>query len=239
VTRNKEEASGVIVYEELASAIFDEINNVLAAGKLLSPGGEFVFDESIYHRIYAERQHVVDGNEHEHLATIAVTKFYAPMMFWATKLPPQVVAKLLQLFPFTSKSPHVRMLCRLALLLGDEVLDWFGSKLETAWRNHPQPPGHLFLVRELRASQADDRRLTALQLGERASIQVPGENSAVLVKDLLERRQDAAAFLSRSCMQVFKGDVGWRAGARQFDVLAYGSELAVRGAAVANLLPRR
>ena len=91
----------MVVYEELDSAIFDEINNVLAAGKLLSPGGEFVFDERIYHRIYAERQHVVDGNEHEHLATIAVTKFYAPMMFWATKLPPQVVAKLLQLFPFT------------------------------------------------------------------------------------------------------------------------------------------
>ena len=68
---------------------------------------------------------------------------------------------------------------------------------------------------------------------------MPGENRVVLVKELLERRQDAAAFLSRSCMQVFKGDVGWRAGARQFDVLAYGSELAVRGAAVANLLPRR
>jgi len=238
VTRNKEEATGVVVYEELDSAIFDEINNVLAAGELLSPGGGFVFDEKIYHRIYAERQHVTDGNEHERLARVAVTKFYAPMMFWATKLPPQTIAELLQLFPFTSKSPHVRMLCRLALLLGDEVLDWLASKLETAWRTHPQPPQHLFLVRKLRAGQAGERRLTALQLGERASIEVPGENRAVLVKELLECRQDAAAFLSRSCMEVFKGDAGWRAGARQFDVLAYGSELAVRGASVAKLLPR-
>lgn len=238
VTRNKEEASGVVVYEELDSAIFDEINNVLAAGKLLSPGGEFVFDERIYHRIYAERQHVTDANEHKRLARVAVNKFYAPMMFWATKLAPQTVAELLQLFPSTSKSPHVRMLCRLALLLGDEVLDWFARKIETAWHTHPQPPEHLFFVRKLRASQAGERRLTALQLGERASIDVPGENRVVLVKELLERRQDAAAFLSRSCMEVFKGDISWRSSARQFDVLAYGSELPLRGATVAKLLPR-
>ncbi len=238
VTRNKEEASGVVVYEELDSAIFEEINNVVAAGKLLSPGGEFVFDERIYHRIYAERQHVRNGNEHEHLARVAITKFYAPMMFWATKLPPQTIAELLQLFPFSSKSPHVRILCRLALLLGDEVLDWFASKLETAWRTHPQPPEHVFLMRRLRAGQSGERRLTALQIGERASIEVPGENRAVSIKELLERRQDAATFLSRSCMQVFKGDVVWRAAARQLDVLAYGSELAVHGASVAKLLPR-
>jgi hypothetical protein len=161
VTRDKEEASGVVVYEELDSAIFEEINNVVAAGKLLSPGGEFVFDERIYHRIYAERQHVRDGNDHEDLARVAITKFYAPMMFWATKLPPKMIAELLQLFPFTSKSPHVRMLCRLALLLGDEMLAWFAGKIETAWRTHPQPPDHLFLMRKLKAAQAGERRLTA------------------------------------------------------------------------------
>jgi len=132
----------------------------------------------------------------------------------------------------------MRILCRLALLLGDAVLDWFASKLETAWRTHPQPPEHVFLMRKLRAGQTGERRLTALQLGERASIEVPGENRAVPIKELLERRQDAATFLSRSCMQVFKGDVGWRAGARQFDVLAYGSGLAVLGPSVAKLLPR-
>jgi hypothetical protein len=93
-------------------------------------------------------------------------------------------------------------------------------------------------MKKLRAGKAGERRLTALQLGERASIEVPGENRAVPVKELLERRQDTATFLSRSCMEVFKGDVGWRGAARQFDVLAYGSEVAVHGASVAKLLPR-
>jgi Schlafen, AlbA_2 len=109
VTRDKRQATGVVVYEELDSALFDEINNVLAAGKLLSTEADFVFDQKIYHRIYAERQHVTDSHEHDRLARVAIVKFYAPMFFWVTKLSAAAIAELLKTFPFNSKSPHVRI----------------------------------------------------------------------------------------------------------------------------------
>jgi hypothetical protein len=237
VTRGKQQATGVVVYEELDSALFDEINNVLAAGKLLSPEGDFVFDEKIYHRIYAERQHVTDSNEHDRLAQVAIVKFYAPMFFWVTKLSAAAIARLLQSFPFDSKSPHVRILCRLALLLGDGVLNRFGNQVENAWRNHRQPPQHVFFLRRLRAVRGEDRRLIALQLGERASIDIPGEDRTASIKELLDQPQASAAFLSRACMEVFKGARDWRAAARQFDVLAYGGELSVFGEKVEEMLP--
>jgi hypothetical protein len=236
VTRDKQQATGVVVCEELDSALFDEINNVIAAGKLLSPGGDFVFDEKIYHRIYAERQHVTDSDEHDRLAQVAIVKFYAPMFFWVTKLSAAAVVRLLQIFPFDSKSPHVRILCRLALLLGDGVLNWFADQVENAWRNHSQPPDHLFFLRRLRAAQAEDRRLIALQLGEGASIDIPGEDRTASVKELLGQPQVAATFLSRACMEIFKGASDWRAAARQFDVIAYGSKLCAFGAKVEEML---
>ena len=236
VTRNKQEATGIVVYEELDSALFQEINNVLAAGKLLSPEGEFIFDEKIYHRIYAERQHVVDPNEHERLAEVAIVKFYAPMLFWATKLPAAKIAGLLKLLPLNSKSPHMRILCRLAFLIGGKVFDWFATQLEKTWHNYAQLPEHLFLIRRLKVNQDGDRRLGAPQLGERASISIPGEDGTVTVRELLKQPRNSTTYLSRACMEVFKGRSEWRSAARQFDVIAYGPDLSACGASVAEVL---
>lgn len=52
ITRNKSESSGVIMHEELSENLFDEINNIIEANRLLSPtGDQFHFGEEVYYRI--------------------------------------------------------------------------------------------------------------------------------------------------------------------------------------------
>ena len=237
VTRNKDEASGVLVYEEIDPALVEDANNILALGKLLSPTGEFVFSDKIYHKIYAERQRVDDTAEHLRLARVAVVKFYAAMNYWVLQLTPSQVADLLQVIPLASKSSNVRMLCRLAVLLGDDVLEWLATGLERAWHDYAQPPAHVWLVKKMKAEMTTDRRVAALQLGEGTGIPIPDQTGTLTVKQLLERPDECATFLSLACMKIVDGHTDWRQHARHFDILAYGSQLATLGSKVARLLP--
>jgi hypothetical protein len=241
ITRNRSEAAGVLMYEELDSAIFESINNVIATNNLLSPTKDFVLDERLYYRIYAERQHVTDADEQqEQFARVALTKFpaHAPMLFWLMKLQPLAIAKLMQSVPLTSKSPHVRMLCRLAMLLGDAAVKWMSEGLRKAWEGQAQPPDHYFSFKKMVANPSDDRRLAALQLSRRSTLEIPGEERTVAVKSLLARPPDAANYLSRVCMHVFQGEMRFRSLSRTLDIIAYGLDVERLGSSVCPLLPK-
>lgn len=239
ITRDRNEATGVVMYEELDAAIFEEINNVIATNNLLSPAKDFVFDEKVYYRIYAERQHVEDVEDQQRrLAQVAIIKFYAPMVYWLTKLSPQSIAGLMQAIPLTSKSPHVRMLCRLTTLFGNCAVEWMSDGLQKAWKTYGQKPDYYFAFKKMIADTSDDRRLAALQLSPRSRLEIPGENQPISVKDLLSRPKESANFLSRVCMRVFDGEMTLRSLSRTLDVISHGADVERLGPEVCALLPK-
>jgi hypothetical protein len=64
LTRDAKLATGSFVHEEVSDAIFDEINNVVDANRILAKGQkDFLLGQSIYYRIYAERHHVKQSDE--------------------------------------------------------------------------------------------------------------------------------------------------------------------------------
>jgi hypothetical protein len=97
LTRGEQGTAGVLVHEELADGLFDEINNVLDANALLASGEErFVFGEPVYYRVYAERQHVISTGAHPPLlARTGLCAFYAPHLFWLLHLNDAAIARLL------------------------------------------------------------------------------------------------------------------------------------------------
>jgi hypothetical protein len=226
ITRDPNEATGIVVHEELGQDLFAEINNVIDANNLLSKSMSFVFGEEIYYRIYAERQHVIDSSEQSlSLAKVALKKFYAPMLFWLLRLPPVKIAEALQLVPFSSKSPHSRLICRIALLLGESVTAWLQRGLQHAWGKHPQPPEHFFAFKKMLAKIGSlDPRLIALQMSEKATLDLPFEPQSISIRRLLDESSEASSLLSRASICVFEGDVKQRSLCRVLDVLAYGAE---------------
>lgn len=236
ITRDPREASGVIVQEELSTGLFEEINHVLDANRLLaSDDRAFVFGDDIYYRIYAERQHV-DAKEKtfELLARTALGRVYGPFLFWIVKLPAPNVAKIIHAVLANPRSSYIHPICRLAILLGTEMTQWLLSRLEQEWRNHPQPPEHYFAFRKMAGFVGNvDLRLIAIQQSAKSRIDLSGINSGeILVRELLADVPRCLNLLSKSCMAVFNGERTQRASSRQLDILAYGSDVLGFGSAI-------
>ena len=67
----------------ILNGIFDEINNIVDANKILAKNGnKFVLGQQIYYRIYSEKQYVSFNIEiYELLAKTALLDFNAPFMY--------------------------------------------------------------------------------------------------------------------------------------------------------------
>jgi hypothetical protein len=240
VTRNRADAEGLLVYEELDAGLFDSINNVLETNNLLSRNKDFIFGEEIYYRVYAEREHVSESSEQAaRLSRVAIAKFYAPVCFWLLKLSPETVANVLQIVPLDSKSHNVRIVCRLAIILGQATSLWASEGLHRAWYGHAQPPNHYFTGKDIAQIPDEDRLLTALQLSRRANVELTGKSGTIPVAELLDRPRETATLLSRACILVFDGQRDVKQECRMLDALAYGPDLAGRGADVAKFLPKQ
>lgn len=217
----------MIVTEELSDGLFNEINNVVGVNTLLARNRpEFVFGQEIYYRIYAERQHIQPTAEiHQLLSRAAAIKFYAPLLYWLLKSPPEHIAALIKEILSHDKSTNNRIVCRLAILLGPNPTAWLKAFFDRRWAKHPQPPEHYFYFKKLH-SKADsiDRRLAAIQVSANAEITF-GSTETVRIKELLKSPQLASTCLSKACMSVFDGNLEQRSICRQLDVLAYGHEM--------------
>src|SRR5690606_11280202 len=121
VTRDKSNSQGTLFYEELQDGIFDEINNILDANKILAKQeSKFVLGAQLYYRIYAERQHVNFNIEvFELLAKTALLDFNAPFLFWFTKLPAKNIVDILVQSYEQAKSNKIMGLLRFSVLLGE------------------------------------------------------------------------------------------------------------------------
>jgi hypothetical protein len=228
LTRARDKSAVVtFIHEEVSDAIFDEINNVIDANRVLARGQRhFFLGPPVYYRIYAERQHVRQGDEDTAaLLHSAVCDLYAPALFWALAQPPEVVAGALAELYLRPRSPGIHSLIRMTVLLGDEFYEWLFEKWNRKWKGHAQPPNFYWGFKQLKPKMADtDPRLLAARANKSTIFVVKGEE-AVEASKLLDSPQLASSLLSAACMRVFQGDKDLRSTARNLDYLAYGLQL--------------
>lgn len=198
LTRDPSKASGTIYHEEISAGIFEEINNVVDANRALAKGPRrFFLGPSIYHRIYAERQHVFPQKEtFELLASSAVVDFYAPGLFWMLNLSDAMIARVLIDLYRRPHNPQIHCLLRLATILGDAFSEWLLGKLSSKWARHPQPPSFYWtfkgIVKDLSHT---DYRLRSSRFSIKSRISVPGDQD-VNVSELLDDPSRASTLLS-------------------------------------------
>ena len=216
-----------LIHEEISEGIFDEINNVVDVNRVLAKGQQqFLLGPPVYYRIYAERHHVLKGDEE--LALLfhsAMCDLYAPAMFWTLTLREETIARELAQLYLHPKSPQIYVLIRTAVLLGKEFCDWLYGKWHSKWKHYSQPPGFYFSFAGMIAKlSGSDPRLIAARATPSAQFVVTGEPIAQ-AEALLGNPQLAASLLSKACMRVFQGQPDMRSVARNLDYFAYGMDL--------------
>lgn len=224
LTRDRNLATSAFVHEEVSEAIFDEINNVIDANRVLGKGQQrFLLGQPIYYRVHAERHHVAQSEvDVALLFHSGVIQFYAPSLFWLLALPEGVVAQTFLELYLNPVSPHIHFLTKSAILLGDEFSNWLFNKWHLKWTNHPQPPSFYWSFKEMIGrAKVEDKRLVVTKTSPTSQIVVGNESATV--SELMAKPERSATLLSRACMHVFEGAKGeMRSIARQLDYLAYG-----------------
>jgi len=237
LTRDMGKASGTFVHEEVSEGIFDEINNVLDANKLLAKGKKkFVLGPEVYYRIYAEREHVESSCEQVELLAQTGFRFYAPVMYWLLKLPRSQTARIIRKVCSNPKSPTIYNVLRLAVLLGSEVSMWVEDRLDEKWAEDRQPPPYYWAFKKMISSTLEDRRLVALRTEGDRYIGFPDEGRRLLFRDLLENQEKALSMLRKYCVRVFEGRNEAKSICRYLDVLVYGKEFEAQGQEIASAL---
>lgn len=225
LTRDSSITSGTFVHEQVSTALFDEINNVIDANKILARGQPgFFLGQPVYYHIYAERHHVHQPEDTlSLLLRNGVVDFYAPALYWAVALPVSHIAETLvnlYLYP-TNRYGH--SLIRIAALLGMDFAVWLHAQWEAKWKRHPQPPSFYFTLKSMIADlKHKDRRLVAARVSLTTQIRITGGTS-VTVRQILDAPERAAAVVSAACVKVFEGVDECRQVARDVDYLAYGA----------------
>ncbi len=226
VTRAPAQTAGVLLHEELSDGLFEEINNVLEANKLLAGSADrFVLGEEIYYRVYAERHHVNLPGSHELLFRTSLREIYGPCLFWLTTIAPGSLAKELIQAVQNPKHPLVLGAFRALILLGNDATEWLGTLLDRQYKKWSQPPEFYWTFKRMVARRnVMDRRLIAMRATGSAVVVVP-DTTGFKMSDLLAAPEEAAAHLSRVCMRVFRGEKSHRGLARQLDIAAYGRQI--------------
>lgn len=168
VSRNKQETQGTLFYEELNEGIFDEINNIVNANRLLaSDNTQFMLGDKIYYRIYSERQHVSYNIEtFELLAKTAMLDFYAPFLFWLTKLPPKNLVDVLLKTYEHGKIPKIHNVLKIVNLLGPDAIEIFKKLLDEKYKNEVQKPDYFYTFSSMTKSKQTDQVLKCLKATE-------------------------------------------------------------------------
>ncbi len=238
LTRSKDDASGIFLHEELYDGLFEEINIVLDANDLIAERrNDFLLDEKVYYRVYAERQNVAGEEKRVSLLLhTAIHEFYAPHLYWFTKVTPAVLAQILCESLGDVKHRFMYLVIRFATLLGQEISDWLYAGLERKWRRNNQKPEYFWAFQKIRnRTGVSDVRLLAAGTTQTATILLPDE-STVKINELLREPDYAAKYLSEICFQIFKGEKKYKSLARELDIFAYGNQLISKSNDVAKAI---
>jgi len=236
LTRDSKKASGVFVHESVSEGIFDEINNVIDANRVLARGQRrFFLGQQIYYRIYAERDYVLKRkDDFVVLLYSGLCDLYSPALFWISGLSDSAVGEIFAEMYLHPKSPFIHALLRLAVLLGRDFCDWLHARWHDKWKRHPQPPMFYFTFKQMMADlETANPCSAALRLGANSELQI--DSLPVRVEDLIQNPQRSAALLSSVCMRVFeRNDPELRSTARHLDLLAFAPDIQSRKSGIAR-----
>jgi Schlafen, AlbA_2 len=239
LTRDKSIATGTFIHEQISDSIFEEINNVMDANRVLAEGQQkFLLGLSVYYRVYADRKHVQEDNFPLLLRT-AIFDFYAPCLYWVCRLPENIVANLVAetyLFP---RHNSTQFLINVAILFGEEFASWLGQAWDRRWKGHSQPPQSYW---SFQTKRSDSEKLGPQQALTKTraetQIEIIGE-PPIRVAELMANNKVTEELLSKVCMKEFRlqgKNEGMRALARNLDVLAYGREIGCEGGRILKLV---
>lgn len=237
LTRDRSKAVGSLVHEEVSEQIFEEINNVVDANRILAKGNnKFCLGQPIYYRIYAEREHV--ANNHDNVAILlnsGMCEFYAPFLHWAVLTADKAVAKAIVQLYLQPRSPGIHSLVRLAPLLGSSFCKWLWDGWHRKWKDHPQPPSFYWSFKQIIPKiGTTDPRLLSARINSTTLLEIDG-GTAFQAASILDRPELVSSALSSVCMRMFaSNDSEARALARRLDYFAYGSEIQRRASAIAD-----
>jgi hypothetical protein len=229
LTRDRDQAEGTFLHEQVSDALFGEINNVMEANRLLFPGrNRFLLGQAAYYRVYAERHHVEAVTEEiEKLIGTAIAEYY-PLLFWFSMLASEKVAEHLSNIYLKPKGNEVSILLRIAALLGPDFCELLRTRFEQRWRRYSQPPGWYHRCMAL-ASDSKTGNPFALATGSGLQSTINGpEMKTVTVSHLLANQAECDELLTRTCLAIFSGDANWRSQSRILDVLCQGHPLISR-----------
>jgi hypothetical protein len=130
LTRNPANAKGTFVHEEVSEGIFDEVNNVIDVNRILAKDEpRFLLATSVYYRIYAERENVIQDDECvARLFHSAAIDINGPLLFWARALSEARIAEVAAQLYVRPQNPRSYLGIRLAALLGLDFCQWVDEK---------------------------------------------------------------------------------------------------------------
>jgi len=228
LTRSNTDTSGIFLHEELYDGLFEEINNVVDANFLISKDiNEFLFGEQVYYRIYAERQHISsDENKLTLLARTGLDKFYAPCLYWFTRIPANSIAEIILEILDAKKNQSMYALIKLLSVLGFPFLEWINGILVKSYHQYPQKPQFYWHLQNIiKRTDVKDSRLLALKGTGLGLVYIPDFTDPIKISQLLKTPSESAGHLSRVCMSIFKGEKSLKPLSRIIDIIAYGNEL--------------
>jgi len=148
---------------------------------------------------------------------------YAPFIYWLSKLPEKNIARILYNCYLIAKSPKINNLIKIAVLLGEEVSNYFIELFEQKYKNIIQKPDYFYTFKKLVNGKKKDPLLKALNFTRNKKIDFSKNN--YLIGELIENNTLAVNTLSNVCLAVFNGEVKYRGVTRDIDFLAYGNDL--------------
>lgn len=219
LSRDKSESQGNLLYEELQEGIFDEINNIVDANRLLAKdNSRFMLGDRIYYRIYSERQHVNFNIEiFELLAKTAMLEFYSPFLFWLTKLPAKNIVDLLLNIYEEPKRPKIQNFLKIIHLLGDDAVKLFSKLLEKKYKGILQKPDFYHTFFEIAKNKQTNLILKCLKA---TSGKVLYDNSTY--NDFIMDNNLAKNKLSQECLNYFNEKSNQKSLLKELDYLSYG-----------------
>jgi len=232
LTRDPTKVSGEFIHEKISPELFDEINNIVDLNRLIAAERErFVLGQELYFRLYASRSLVsYSRGDFHRLLRYALVDGYAPGLFWANKLPPEVLGETLAELYLFPHNVHTHYLMRIALLLGDEFCDWLFQQWKRKWRNSIQKPSFYRTFEQmLIRSKTSDPIIIASKFTNTWYKSFPEEKPRKL-SELVADKGAAIRLLNDTCVALGNGKnlSIYRTLARNLDYLVHGSELMER-----------
>lgn len=221
LTRDKADAQSTLFYEELQDGIFDEINNIVDANKILAKDDDkFVLGQQLYYRIYSERQYVNFNIEiYELLAKTALLEFNAPFLYWLTKLPAKnTCAILLQIYD-QGRANKIMNLNRIAILLGDGASKKLQIKYAEKFKNQAQKPNYVYNLSELIKNKQTDPVLKCLKASTGKKL------FSQTYSDYIRDPKLSKSVLSKECLKIFKAETEQKVHLKELDFLSYGDQI--------------